>query len=58
MTGGPPDIVLLGPDWRARTLLRAQLVEEGYEVARPATVGHVVARVTLLFRRTAPEGRT
>lgn len=128
MTDEPPDIVLLGPEWRARTLLRAQLIEEGYEVvatdawpiprrylragltprlvvidlhglddpatvldevaavlppdrvlvitalgtldaeplrrrgfhvvARPATVGHVVARVTPLLRRTTPQGRT
>jgi DNA-binding response OmpR family regulator len=28
----PPDIVLLGADWRSRALLRAQLIEEGYEV--------------------------
>lgn len=27
-----PDIVLLGPEWPTRALLRAQLVEEGYEV--------------------------
>ena len=28
----PPDIVLLGPEWRERALLRAQLIEEGYDV--------------------------
>jgi hypothetical protein len=28
----PPDIVLLGPEWPTRALLRAQLLEEGYEV--------------------------
>jgi DNA-binding response OmpR family regulator len=27
-----PDIVLLGVDWRSRALIRAQLIEEGYEV--------------------------
>lgn len=27
-----PDIVLLGPEWHPRALLRAQLLEEGYEV--------------------------
>jgi hypothetical protein len=27
-----PDIVLLGPEWPERALLRAQLIEEGYEV--------------------------
>jgi hypothetical protein len=28
----PPDIVLLGAEWPTRALLRAQLIEEGYEV--------------------------
>jgi hypothetical protein len=28
----PPDIVLLGTEWQARALLRAQLIEEGFEV--------------------------
>jgi hypothetical protein len=28
----PPDIVLLGPEWPERALLRAQLIEEGHEV--------------------------
>ncbi len=32
MTGRRPDIVLLGPEWPMRALLRAQLVEDGYEV--------------------------
>ena len=27
-----PDVVLLGAEWRARALIRAQLIEEGYEV--------------------------
>lgn len=27
-----PDIVLLGPEWPTRALLRAQLAEEGYNV--------------------------
>ncbi len=27
-----PDVVLLGAEWRVRALLRAQLIEEGYEV--------------------------
>jgi hypothetical protein len=27
-----PDIVLLGPEWPTRALLRAQLLEEGYDV--------------------------
>jgi DNA-binding response OmpR family regulator len=29
----PPDIVLLATDWQPRTLIRAQLIEEGFEVA-------------------------
>lgn len=29
---GRPDIVLLGPEWPERALLRAQLLEEGYDV--------------------------
>jgi hypothetical protein len=28
----PPDIVLLGPEWPERALLRAQFIEEGYDV--------------------------
>jgi DNA-binding response OmpR family regulator len=32
MNDAPPDIVLLGPAWRARALLRAQLVDEGFDV--------------------------
>ncbi len=28
----PPDVLLLGPEWLERALLRAQLIEEGYEV--------------------------
>jgi hypothetical protein len=27
-----PDVVVLGPEWPARALLRAQLIEEGYDV--------------------------
>jgi hypothetical protein len=27
-----PDIVMLGADWKPRALLRAQLIEEGFEV--------------------------
>ena len=29
----PLDILLLGPQWPTRALLRAQILEEGYEVA-------------------------
>jgi hypothetical protein len=32
MNDEPPDIVLLGPAWPTRSLLRAQLVENGYDV--------------------------
>jgi hypothetical protein len=28
----PPDVVVLGPEWPTRALLRAQLLEEGYQV--------------------------
>jgi DNA-binding response OmpR family regulator len=28
----PPDVIVLGPEWPERALLRAQLIEEGYEV--------------------------
>jgi DNA-binding response OmpR family regulator len=28
----PPDIVLLAVDWKPRALIRAQLIEEGFEV--------------------------
>jgi hypothetical protein len=32
MTSVIPDVVLIGPEWPARALVRAQLVEEGYDV--------------------------
>jgi len=32
-----PDIVLLGVEWRPRALLRAQLLEEGFEVVATDT---------------------
>jgi hypothetical protein len=28
----PPDVILLGTEWPERALLRAQLIEEGYDV--------------------------
>jgi hypothetical protein len=28
----PPDVIVLGPQWPQRALLRAQLIEEWYEV--------------------------
>jgi DNA-binding NtrC family response regulator len=32
MTQQPPDIVFLDADWQSRALIRAQLMEEGFEV--------------------------
>lgn len=32
MDHAPPDVILLGAEWRERALLRAQLIEEGLEV--------------------------
>lgn len=32
-----PDIVLLGAEWRTRALLRAQLIEEGFDVVATDT---------------------
>ena len=33
----PPDIVLLGADWQPRALIRAQLIEESFEVVATDT---------------------
>src|ERR1043166_2784730 len=33
----PPDIVLLATEWRPRALIRAQLIEEGFEVVATNT---------------------
>jgi hypothetical protein len=33
----PPDIVLLGAEWHPRVLLRAQLIEEGFDVVATNT---------------------
>jgi ActR/RegA family two-component response regulator len=33
----PPDIVLLSAEWRPRALIRAQLIEEGFEVVATNT---------------------
>jgi hypothetical protein len=32
MTEQPPDIVFLDADWQSRALIRAQLIEDGFEV--------------------------
>jgi hypothetical protein len=33
----PPDVVLLGAEWKARALIRAQLIEEGFDVVATNT---------------------
>jgi hypothetical protein len=33
----PPDIVILAMEWRPRALIRAQLIEEGFDVAATNT---------------------
>jgi hypothetical protein len=33
----PPDIVFLAPEWRPRALIRAQLIEEGFQVVATNT---------------------
>jgi DNA-binding NtrC family response regulator len=33
----PPDVVLLAVEWRPRALIRAQLIEEGFEVVATNT---------------------
>jgi hypothetical protein len=33
----PPDIVILAVEWESRALLRAQLIEEGFDVAATNT---------------------
>jgi len=33
----PPDVVLLGAEWKERALIRAQLIEEGFEVVATNT---------------------
>jgi hypothetical protein len=33
----PPDIVLLGAEWKARAMIRAQLIEEGFDVVATNT---------------------
>ena len=37
MTQQPPDVVLLDADWQSRALIRAQLIEEGFEVVATET---------------------
>jgi hypothetical protein len=33
----PPDVVLLGSEWKSRALIRAQLIEEGFDVVATNT---------------------
>ena len=33
----PPDVVLLGAEWKTRALIRAQLIEEGFDVVATNT---------------------
>jgi hypothetical protein len=33
----PPDVVLLSADWPSRALIRAQLIEEGFEIVATST---------------------
>ena len=33
----PPDVVLLGAEWQPRALIRAQLIEDGFEVVATDT---------------------
>jgi hypothetical protein len=47
-----PDVILLGSEWPERALLRAQLIEEGYEVV--ATDRWPIPR---LYRRPAMKPR-
>jgi hypothetical protein len=61
-----PDVILLGPQWPERALLRAQLIEQGYEVVaidrwpiprlyrRPA----MKPRAMIIDLRGLPEPRT
>ena len=37
MTQQPPDLVFLDADWQSRALIRAQLIEEGFEVVATET---------------------
>lgn len=45
-------ILIAGRDWSARALLRAQLIEEGFDVEAYETVGDVVQKLSR--GRTAP----
>jgi hypothetical protein len=61
----PPDVLLLGPEWPERALLRAQLIEEGYEVVaidawpipRPYRRPGMKPRVVLIDLRGLPDPR-
>ena len=61
----PPDVVLLGPEWPERALLRAQLIEEGYDVVatdawpipRPLLRSEMKPRVLIVDLHGLPEPR-
>src|SRR5687767_3642787 len=61
----PPDVVMVGSEWPERALLRAQLIEEGYEVvavdAWPIPGGQsragMTPRVLLIDLRELPSPR-
>jgi hypothetical protein len=62
----PPDVLLLGPEWPERALLRAELIEEGYGVvaidAWPIPRLHrqpgMKPRVAIVDLQGLPEPRT
>ena len=37
MRPAPPDVVLLAADWQPRALIRAQLIEQGFDVVATDT---------------------
>jgi hypothetical protein len=54
----PPDVILLGAEWRERALLRAQLIEDGLEVvARLYRRPGMKPRVLLINLRGLPNPR-
>ena len=61
----PPDVIVVGPEWPERALLRAQLIEEGYEVVavdqwpipRPYRRPGMKPRVLLIDLRELPTPR-
>jgi hypothetical protein len=66
LTPIPPDILLLGPEWPERALLRAELIEAGYDVVaidawpppRPYRQAGAVPRVIIVDLRGLLEPRS